>query len=600
MFWPFISRYPERRVADVAGKSYDYIIVGGGTAACVIASRLSEDPNVSVLVISKGKVKDDWLNSMPIVGNARENYGSDIDTIPSEPDEQWSGVPVRYFASQALGGASIHNGLQYTRGPPANYNHWAALGNDQWSFEKCEPYFKKLENASSQPKAPYRGHDGPIHIRQDPSLNSVDKYIEEAAKDMNLPVRNDINNPNAPPEALFEIEHMITETGHRNSAQVGYLPKSLVLERQETLTICSGAVATRLQFNQDGTEATGVYILDRLDQKSAKECLVSANREVIVSCGALFSPQFLMLSGIGPKEQLEQHKIPLVRDMPGVGANLNDHIAFSIAFQVRLADSYIRLLNPLIAIWHLLLFIFTKTGIFSRSGARLCAFLSSENIDEKTMTLKPPKDASDEQRRRDPHLPENAPDVELLFINAAFDYERGKGYCGFQTCLVQPFSRGRIELASSDPLAFPKFYSQFLTDPRDWAVARKAARFAMNYVETFRKSKYPFNSTWHIAPGVQRGSMEGSWKDVSDEEMDRFLRERLLNFYHPTSTCHMGLEKDGAVVGQDLKVHGFKNLRIADASVFPRVTSAHTTAPVYMVAERCADFIKNDRSKESH
>ncbi|KAL3299927.1 choline dehydrogenase [Colletotrichum asianum] len=118
----------------------------------------------------------------------------------------------------------------------------------------------------------------------------------------------------------------------------------------------------------------------------------------------------------------------------------------------------------------------------------------------------------------------------------------------------------------------------------------------MNYVETFRKSKYPFNSTWHIAPGVQRGSMEG----ISDEEMDRFLRERLLNFYHPTSTFCMGLEKDGAVVGQDLKVHGFKNLRIADASVFPRVTSAHTTAPVYMVAERCADFIKNDRSKESH
>ncbi|KAF4811633.1 L-sorbose 1-dehydrogenase [Colletotrichum tropicale] len=224
-------------VADVAGKSCDYIIVGGGTAACVIASRLSEDPNVSVLVISKGKVKDDWLNSMPIVGNARENYGSDIDTIPSEPDEQWSGVPVRYFASQALGGASIHNGLQYTRGPPANYNHWATLGNNQWSFEKCEPYFKKLENASSQPRAPYRGHNGPIHIRQDPSLNSVDKYIEEAAKDMNLPVRNDINNPNAPPEALFEIEHMITKTGHRNSAQVGYLPKSLVLERQETLTI---------------------------------------------------------------------------------------------------------------------------------------------------------------------------------------------------------------------------------------------------------------------------------------------------------------------------------------------------------------------------
>ncbi|KAF9880529.1 GMC oxidoreductase [Colletotrichum karsti] len=585
MIWPFGVTYPQCRVTDVEGKTFDYILVGGGTAGCAVASRLSEDPHVSVLLICNGKIEDSWIHSIPIVGNARENRGADIDTIHSEPDEQWDGVKVRCFTSRSLGGASNLNGLMYTRGPPSNYNQWAALGNDQWSFEKCEPYFKKLENASSQPGASYRGHNGPIHLRQDPPVTSIDAYIQQAARDMDLPVRNDMNNPKAPPEGLYTIEHMIDQSGYRHSAVAAYLPKSLVIQRQNRLTICSGGIATRLRFSEDGSEAEGVYVLDHLNKKSGKECLVHARREVIICCGSLFTPQLLI--GIGPKQHLEDLKIPLIRNLPGVGANLHDHVSFGISFQVRFSDSYLCLQNPLVAIWMLFLFVFYRIGILSTCGGRLCAFVQSKNIDDSTMRVKSCESGTD------PSLPENLPDVEVLFVNAAHNPEIWKGYCAFLATLVQPCSRGRIELASSDPLALPRFHFQHFKDPRDMVVARKAARFAMNYVDTFRKTKYPYSSAWHLAPGVTKGTGEGSWRDVTDDQIDDYLKRQTVNFYHPTSTCRMALEGDGGVVGQDMKVHGVKNLRIADASVFPTNTSAHPVAAVYMVAERCADFVKS-------
>ncbi|OHW92266.1 choline dehydrogenase [Colletotrichum incanum] len=566
MVWPFTRSYPERKATDVDGKAFDYVIVGGGTAACVLASRLSEDPDITVLVICKGRVRDTWINRIPI----------------------------------ALGGATRVNGLMLTRGAPGNYNQWAALGNDQWSWDDCEPYFKKIEDAACYPDAFHRGHDGPLQFRQNPMLFAIDAYIQKAAGDMNLPVRDDANDPSAPAMGLFTIDCMIDKFGYRHSALSAYLPKSKVLERETRLTLCTGVVATRLKTSADGTEATGVYILDHLDKRPGRECLVKANREVIVCCGTHLTPQFLMLSGIGPKEHLAKHKIPLVRDMPGVGADLQDHVAFSIAFQVRLVDSYIRMFNPLIGLWHFILFLLFKTGMLATSGARLCAWFRTDTVEESTMTVKHRGNAVDETHDNTNALrPENVPDVELLFVNAAYGFEKGKGYSAFQTTLVQPFSRGRIELASSDPLKHPKVFHHYITDARDWAAARRAARFSMNYVERFRQTNYPFNSTWHLAPGVKAGSVEGSWRDVTDEQIDAYIKEGLLNFYHATSTCRMALEEENGVVGQDLRVHGFKNLRIADASVFPKVTSAHTAAPVYMLAERCADFIKSDWKAEA-
>ncbi|KAK1634161.1 choline dehydrogenase [Colletotrichum phormii] len=538
MAWPFSRPYPERKAVDVDDKTFDFVIVG----ACAIASRLSEDPSTSVLVICKGK---------------------------SEPHEQWTGCKTRTFNTQALGGATRVNGLMLTRGAPGNYNQWAALGNDEWSWDKCEPYFKKIENAACHPDAPYRGHEE-SHELPDRPINST---IQKAAGDMNLPVEDDGNNPNAPAIGLFTTDVMIDKFGYRHSSLAAYLPKSTVHEREGRLTLCTGVVATKVQTNEDGTEATGVYILDHLDKSPARQCFVKAKREVIICCGTHFTPQLLMLSGIGPKEHLAKHNISLVRDMPGVGADLQDHITFGIAFRTRLVDSYLRLFSPLIGIWHFILFLLFKTGLLVTSGTRLCAWSHTSTIDETTMTVSHHGNDIDEKHdNTDALKPENVPDIELLFTNASYDYEKGKGYCAFQTTLVQPFSRGRIELASSDPLAHPKVFHHYITDPRDWAAARKAARFSMNFVERFRKTEYPFNATWHLAPGVKAGTVEGGWRDVTDEQIDAYIRERLFNIYHATSTCRMGTVENNGVVGQDLKVHGFRNLRIADASVFPKVT----------------------------
>ncbi|KAM0331267.1 hypothetical protein ACHAQA_002937 [Verticillium albo-atrum] len=592
MVWPFSPRYPERTVTDVDGKTFDYVVVGGGTAACVVASRLSEDPSVSVLVLSRGKIKDDWLSSIPLVSQGLQRNGPQVSVLDSEPDARWDGAPVHTYTSRALGGATRINGLMLTKGIPGNYDAWASCGNDQWTFKKCEPYFRKMENASlCHPGAEGRGHAG----RHSP-LDVEQAIWDQTAEDVGLPIGGDLNDPNVPAMGIYNIDIMIDQEGRRLSSQLAYLPKSVATQRQAHLTICGGAVATKLEVAQDGNTVTGVYIVDGESKGTSRQCLVKAKREVIVCCGALFSPQVLMLSGIGPRKQLEKHSIPVVRDAPGVGANLKDHVSFGVAFEVLPSDSYIYLMRPLVAIWHFIMFSIFKTGFFSSVTTKQCIFIRSGAIDDATMQVVPFDDEKNDNL--DASRQENVPDIEYILCGHSLDEEftKSKGYYGLYTTLAQPFSTGRIELASDDPLANPKMYHPFITDDRDWLVARKAARFAMHFIERFRTTGYPFETVWHRAPGLKAGTTEGSWRDATDEEIDAFVKKRIASTLHATSTCRMAKEAEGGVVGQDLKVHGFRNLRVADASVFPMILSAHTVAATYMVAERCADFVKSEWS----
>ncbi|KAL9941271.1 hypothetical protein ACHAO5_009164 [Verticillium nonalfalfae] len=556
MVWPFSPTYPEKTVADVDGKTFDYIVVGGGTAACVLAARLSEDPSVTVLVLSRGKIKDDWLSSIPLLSQGLQKDGPQVSVLYSEPDERWDGAQVHTYTSRALGGASRINGLMLTKGTPGSYDSWAACGNDKWSF----------------------------------------KDLTKTANDVGVPVGGDLNDPGGPAVGLFDVDIMIDEQARRLSSQLAYLPKAIAIKRQGHLTICGGAVATRLEVNPDGSEVTGVYVVDGESRRRPRRCFVKARREVIVCCGALFSPQVLMLSGIGPKPQLAKHNIPVIRDMPGVGANLKDHISFGVAFEVLPSDSWIYLLRPLVAIWSFLVFVIFKTGYFASITTQYCIFIRSGAIDDETMEVK----HFDTQKNStlDAHRQENIPDIEYILCGHSMDedYDKQKGYYSLYATLLQPFSSGHIELASDDPLTNPKMYHPFVTDDRDWAVARKATRFAMHFIERFRTTGYPFEAVWHRAPGVRAGTTQGSWRDATDTEIDKFVKERIRSTLHATSTCRMAKEEEGGVVGQDLKVHGFRNLRVADASVFPRLPSAHTVAATYMVAERCADFVKSERS----
>lgn len=298
-------------------------------------------------------------------------------------------------------------------------------------------------------------------------------------------------------------------------------------------------------------------------------------------------------SGVGPRKELESHGIPIVHDLPGVGQNLKDHPSFGIAMEVLPADSYLILMRPLVIIWNLILWIIFKTGLLAAGTTRTALWAHTDVIDDETMEVLP---SNDGDKRFDALLAENVPNIEVMFVGASFDehYKKSRGYSGALATLTQPFSIGHIALASDDPLAYPKMYHPFITDERDWVVARKAARFTTHVLERARDTGYPFETVWHRAPGMKPGTVDGSWRDATDDDIDAFIRERLISTLHLTSTCRMAPKEDGGVVGQDLKVYGVNNLRVADASVFPTLTSGHTVAPTYLVAERCADFIKRD------
>lgn len=395
---------------------------------------------------------------------------------------------------------------------------------------------------------------------------------------------------------IYNIDCMIDKGGMRLSAQRAYLPRDLALARRGRLVICSGAAATKLDIDDDGATVRGVHLVDVRSRKTTRACHVKARREVVVACGALFSPQVLMLSGIGPRKQLDAHRIPVVRDLPGVGRDLKDHVSFGLSFEVKPTDSNHALTRPLFVLWQLMLFVIWRTGIFASTTTKQCIWVRSDAIDDDTMQVRPrDPDGHDNMDARDTR---NTPDIEIMLTAAALDDEwtSGTGYYGLYATLTQPASRGRIALASADPLALPLLHHPAIGDDDasrpDWAVARKAARFSMHLAERFRTKGYPFATVWHRAPGMTPGSTAGSWRDATDAEIDAFVRKRLNSTLHVTSSCRMGREADGGVVGQDLRVHGFKNLRVADASVFPELTCAHTVAPTYMVAERCADMVK--------
>jgi choline dehydrogenase-like flavoprotein len=272
-------------------------------------------------------------------------------------------------------------------------------------------------------------------------------------------------------------------------------------------------------------------------------------------------------------------------------------VAFGVVYLVHAADTVAKLISPFLAIWHILLFFLFKLGLFASMMVKQAIWVRSGAIDQATMTVQAYGQVDEKTHdNMDATDPENIPDIEYMLIPGSADFKAGggKAYNSLLCTLTQPFAQGTIELASTDPLAAPVLRYPLLTDPRDLRVARTAVRFAMNFVQVFRTTGYPFETVWDAAPGVKQGTVDGSWQGATDDEIDAYVKTKVRGIYHPTSSCRMAAEERGGVVGQDLKVHGFKNLRIADASVFPKISTAHPMATVLMIAERCADIVGKD------
>ncbi|ROW13613.1 hypothetical protein VPNG_04562 [Cytospora leucostoma] len=639
--WPF-TPYPEASAADVDGKTYDYIIVGGGTAGCVIASRLSEDPTVSVLVIEKGHVRDNFVSRVPLIS---QNFwmGDPLQvqsTRYSEPMPGVNGRRNRIWTAEGVGGASRINALLLTRGVPGGYQEWAeGFGLDEWGWDEVEPYFRRSENATAHPESAYRGHDGPIELRQAFWPFKWRPYIDEAARKVGLSVEEDCNNPAAPASGLFNLDMTIDKQGYRASTYRAFLNKKLAIQRRKHLTVCTGVVASSLDIDEQAGLVRGVYIRRVGKDVGEKDVYVKAKREVIVSSGAICSPQILLLSGIGPKDQLQAHGIAVKRELP-VGASLQDHYSAAIMLSLPKSET-LSLLESILGLWHFLLFIFTGRGLMGGSSTPKSIFVRTSAIDEDTMTV------SREPGDLDALQPRNIPDVEIMIqpVNSLERVVPGHSLFSFYPTLVQPRSAGSVELRDRDPLSNPRIVHPMLRDERDLVPLRRGIRLTMRLAEEFQRSGYPHPAPMAFAPGnnldllsawersapseatpdapvpsgagldlaggindkplarddqtevkeVAEPVVNKTWRDVTDDEIDDYVRRVGAGSLHASCTCPMSRDDDGSgVVDQRLRVHGIRNLRVADASVFPKVTSGHTMAPTIMVGERCADFIKEE------
>ncbi|KAK3380987.1 hypothetical protein B0H63DRAFT_434366 [Podospora didyma] len=656
--WPFSSPYPELRAVDVDGKTFDYIIVGGGTAGCAIASRLSEDASVSVLVLEKGRVNDNFLSRIPLLSQNFQFPLLQAVLRLSEPIGAVGGRKALLWTAEAVGGASRINALLLTRGLPAGYDRWARdFGLTDWGWDEVEPFFRKSERALLRSKTTHRGHDGPIENRTPRTTLGCIPYVNKAARAVGLnnrPHCREINDPKANAQGCFDMDQTINARGSRVSAYQAWLNCRTATERKDHLAVCTGVIASKLVVNDDGTRVSAVQIKPVNSAKTSPVYLVKARREVIVCSGAVCTPQLLMLSGIGPKDQLEPLGISVVRELDMVGRNLSDHTSFPILTEIHRKHTLHSLENAFLFLWYFLLYLLTGTGLLAEGTTPRSIFVRTTALDQKSMTVMETDDRG--RSTMDPTDPQNVPDVEIMVnpVNCLTESVPGKALFSWYTTLVQPFSRGRIELASVDPQAHPKVTYPMLTDKRDLVPMRIATRFAMRLADEFANSTgYPHRAPLAFAPGMdleyldsiyeQKGLLErwfgigGStkrgpglpappvpdgktpfdegavqsnnveeqekkldtkhWQTVSDAEIDEYAKRVCVSSLHVSSTCRMSLDPKDGVVDQRLRVHGFENLRVADASVFPQIPSAHIMAPVVMVAERCADFVKSDWSE---
>ncbi|KAL1895434.1 hypothetical protein Sste5346_005240 [Sporothrix stenoceras] len=657
--WPFSEAYPERKVAEVDGQTYDYIIVGGGTAGSVLASRLSEDPNVSVLLLERGPLRDVFMSRVPLMSqNYVSSWSTGIQDRFSEPIAAYNDRRLQLASGEGLGGTSRLNGLLVTRGTPGGYNEWATdLGMEGWSWKEVEPYFARMENALDRSDTDYRGQGGPLVNRTADLRYRFYPYFEKASEAVGLPVEPDCNAPNASAQGYFRLDAAVYPDGTRVSAYRAYLHKKLALERRRHLTICTEALATKLEFNDgvvvpdsDSAEvkATGVYVASAPTGKPVgKPALVKARREIIVCGGAFRTPQLLMLSGLGPRAHLQEKGIPCVRDLPAVGAHLSDHFAIPLMIEMPAQDTLHALVEkPMVGLRSFVEYLWKGSGMISMPSNATTIFARTTAMDEATYKTSNTAAANDAAK------PSNVPDVEVMVIPVnAINLEmtgcppheatRGRAYLTLYTAMVQLRTTGRLELVSAtDPQVHTRVHYLELKDDNDagkedWKAVRRAVRFSMRLAEEFvQNSGYPHKPlALMFGPGMDMDVLHGvtmgrpgerqttatetvvneavgtallkpakdkyvlkplakTWQTVTDAEIDAYVRETGQSSLHFGCSARMAPTAKDGVVDAKLKVHGVSGLRIADASVFPRIPSGHTMAPSLMVGERCADFLK--------
>src|SRR4051794_23954662 len=547
---------PARRVTGgreerVEG-SFDYIVVGAGSAGCVLANRLTASGGHRVLLIEAGgEDRNLWIH-VPIgyaklFTDARHNW-----LYNSEPEPQLNGRQIIQPRGKVMGGSSSINGLLYIRGQAEDFDHWRQLGNAGWSFTAVLPYFRRAED-QERGADELHGVGGPLSVRDVSEGHPLCEAFIDACEQAGIPRTDDFNGASQEGAGYFQLT---TRKGRRWSTARGYLAPA---RKRHNLAVVSKALTTRILF--DGRRAVGVEY-----RKDGATHTARASGEVILASGAFNSPQLLQLSGVGPADLLQEHGIKVIADMKGVGADLQDH--YQARFNYRCSERI------------------TMNDMMGSMRGRVSAGLRYALFRKGFLTIG--AGYAGAFARTDPSLP--SPDVQFHFILFSADSVGRKlhAWPGFlaSICQLRPESRGFVRIKSADPAQAPAIQPRYMTAQHDRDVMISGMKLLRNVMRKPALARYIVEE---LAPGP---------KVASDADYLEFAKTKGTTVFHPTSTCRMGSDVT-AVVDERLRVHGFAGLRVADASIMPTVVSGNTNAACVMIGEKASDMIVADASAKA-